>query len=365
MKDIRVSQPDMPPLDEFLPYLEKIWARRWLTNNGEFHQEFEQAIADYLDVPHVSLVANGTLALLLAIQALEIKGEVITTPYSFVATPHSLLWNGIEPVFADISAKTFSLDVQCVEQAITARTSAILAVHCYGFPSDIDGLRSLSERHGLPLIYDAAHCFGQRTRGQSLLSFGDVSVLSFHATKVFHTFEGGAIISSTPEMKQRVDYLRNFGFAGEIEIVDKGINAKMNEMQAAYGLLQLKYVDRAISHRAQMDALYRESLADISAVALPSIAALDRHNHSYFPVLIENGRDELYRALKENGVLCRRYFYPLLSNLDMYSGLASAARDKLPVANRMAEQILCLPMHAELTASDVQRVVSIIQKELG
>ena len=238
-------------------------------------------------------------------------------------------------------------------------------MHCYGFPSNIDGLQRLSDRHGLPLIYDAAHCFGQRTCGRSLLSFGDVSVLSFHATKVFHTFEGGAIISSTPEMKQRVDYLRNFGFAGEVEIVDKGINAKMNELQAAYGLLQLKYVDRSIAHRAQMDALYRESLAGVSGVALPSIANLDRHNHSYFPVLIAEGRDALYSALKEEGILCRRYFYPLLSNLDMYRGLASASQDNLPVANRMAEQVLCLPMHAELSAADVQRVVRVVKKELG
>ncbi|MBM6604628.1 MULTISPECIES: DegT/DnrJ/EryC1/StrS family aminotransferase [Leclercia] len=363
---IFVTSPLLPPLEEFMPYLQKIWQNRILTNGGEFHQELEEALARYLGVKYVCLFANGTLALLTALQALRVTGEVITTPYSFVATSHTLLWNGLTPVFADIDPHTFNIDPERIEELITPQTTAIMPVHCYGIPCNVDKIQQLADIYGLKVIYDAAHAFGVRQNETSILNHGDLSVLSFHATKVFNTFEGGAIICHDSRTKQRIDYLKNFGFAGETRVVAPGINAKMNEMEAAFGLLQLQYIDSALQERAAISERYSEALKDIPGVTFFDPKDRFEWNHSYYPILIDDSfplsRDALYEALKAEDVYCRRYFYPLISSFAMYNHLPSAASDKLPVASRLAEQILCLPIYPGLKIEDQMRVIETLRR---
>lgn len=366
MSKIFVTQPFLPPLKEFVPYLEKIWDNKWLTNSGPFHQELESALTEYLKVKNLALFTNGTIALVTALQALRITGEVITTPYSFVATAHSLMWNGIKPVFVDIDPFTCNLDTEKIEQAITPRTSAILPVHCYGNPCKVERIQEISDVYGLKVIYDAAHAFGISYKGESLLNYGDLSILSFHATKVFNTFEGGAIICPDAKTKQRIDYLKNFGFADEVTVVAPGINGKMNEIQAAFGLLHLKYADEAIEKRMNIDRIYREEFRDIKGVSLFPQSKEASINGSYFPLIIEPeyplSRDQLYENMKNNGIFSRRYFYPLISSFPMYRGLPSASPVNLPVATRIAEKVLCLPIHPNLSEEDVFRVVSVIKR---
>lgn len=366
MKDIFVTSPLLPPLDEFVPFLERIWSNKILTNGGEFHQELERALAEYLGVKYVCLFANGTLALLTAMQTLRISGEVITTPYSFVATSHSLLWNGLTPVFADIDPVTFNINPKSIEALITPQTTAILPVHCYGVPCDVDSIERIADIYGLKVIYDAAHAFGVKLRKNSILNFGDLSILSFHATKVFNTFEGGAIICHDVRTKERIDYLKNFGFAGETRIVAPGINAKMNEVEAAFGLLQLKYIDTALAERAAIYQRYSKMLATIPGVAFIQPPEDTIWNYAYCPVLITKKcsctRDEIYEGLKDEGIFTRRYFYPLITSFAMYRGLPSASPDKLPNANTIADTVLCLPIYPGLTITDQERIVSIIYK---
>lgn len=364
-KNVYVTQPYLPPLEEFIPFLEKIWESKWLTNGGPFHQELEKKLADYLGVEHVALFANGTLALVTALQALRITGEVITTPFSFVATAHSLLWNGIKPVFVDIDSTTFNIDPEKIEAAITPQTTAILPVHVYGYPCDVERIQKIADTYGLKVIYDAAHAFGVKYKNQSLLKHGDLSILSFHATKVFNTFEGGAIICPDAKTKKRIDDLKNFGYAGEVTVVATGINAKMNEVQAAFGVLQLKYVDKAIEMRSKIDALYRTQLSSVPGIACPQLPADAMHNYSYFPILIEKeyplSRDELNDKLRQQGIYARRYFYPLISEFPMYRGLPSAAQYNLPVARSAADHVLCLPIYPDLENETISRIISIIK----
>ena len=365
---ILVTQPLLPPLEEFIPYLEKIWESKWLTNNGQFHQQLEQALCTYLGVKHICLFSNGTLALITALQALRITGEVITTPFSFVATTHALWWNNIKPVFADIEPHTYNLDPEKVEAAITPNTTAIMPVHVYGNPCKLEAFQQIADTYNLKLIYDAAHAFGVEVNGQSVLNFGDLSVLSFHATKVFNTFEGGAIVCHDEKMKRHIDDLKNFGFRGETTVIAPGINAKMNELQAAFGLLQLKYIDEAREKRKQIAETYREELAGIKGIHCLNDLPNTKHAYSYFPILVEEhefgmSRDELYAKLKENNIFSRRYFYPLISNFPTYRGLTSANRDNLPVANNIAEKVLCLPIHPQLEKATIKRIVELITKK--
>jgi dTDP-4-amino-4,6-dideoxygalactose transaminase len=365
-KPIYVTQPDLPPLEEFIPYLEKIWENKWLTNNGPFHQHFEQALCNYLGVEHLALFTNGTIALVTALQTLRITGEVITTPYSFVATAHSLLWNGLTPVFVDIDPITFNLDPNKLEQAITPRTTAIMPVHCYGTPCNVEHIQQIADTYGLKVIYDAAHTFGVKYKGESLLKHGDLSVLSFHATKVYNTFEGGAIVCPDVKTKQRIDYLKNFGFADEVTVMAPGINGKMSEINAAFGLLQLKHVDAAIARRGEIDALYRSGLSDINGITcLTELSDSDR-SFSYFPILVGDtyplSRDGLYLKLKEYNIHSRRYFYPLISNMPMYRGLPSANQANLPVAEALSQQVLCLPIFSDLKHSEIELIVRCIKE---
>ena len=362
---IYVTQPHLPPLEEFLPYLEQIWANKWLTNAGPFHNELEVAIARHLDVPHLSLFTNGTIALVVALQALRISGEVITTPFTFVATTHSLLWNGIKPVFVDIDPATFNLDPNKIEAAITPQTTAIMPVHCYGNPCDMARIEAIADRYGLKVIYDAAHAFGVRHRGESIARHGDLTVLSFHATKTYNTFEGGAIVSPDAKTKQRIDYLKNFGIADEVTVVAPGINGKMNEVQSAFGLLQLKHLPEGLARRREVDLRYREALSGVPGLELPAADPAVEGNYSYFPVRIGPGfrmsRDALYERLRSAGVFARRYFYPLVSQMPMYRGLPSAAPEHLPEATRITQEVLCLPIHAELVNDDQERVLCMIK----
>ncbi len=363
---IYVTQPAIPPLEEYVEYLKQIWESKRLTNNGPFHQQFEKELADYLGVKYLSLFANGTLALVTALQVLRITGEVITSPFSFVATTHSLWWNNIKPVFVDIEQEFFTLDPDRIEAAITPQTSAILPVHVYGNPCRIEEIQKIADTYGLKVIYDAAHAFGVRINGSSILNYGDLSILSFHATKVFNTIEGGAIICHDEKTKKRVDYLKNFGFAGEITVIEPGINAKMNELQAAYGLLQLKYVDEYISKRKDIANLYREGLSDIKGIkVLYDIEGID-HSYTYFPVFIDDklygeSRDDLYERLKKNNIYGRRYFYPLISQFPTYRGLPSARLENLPFAYDVAEKVICLPIYPDLIRKDINKISSLIQ----
>lgn len=363
-KPIYVTQPYLPPLEEFIPYLEEIWANKILTNGGPFHQQLEQALCDYLGVKHIALFTNGTIALVTALQALRITGEVITTPYSFVATSHSLLWNGIKPVFVDIDPNIFNLDPTKIEAAITPQTTAIMPVHCYGHPCDVDAIQKIADNYNLKVIYDAAHAFGVKDAGGSILRHGDLSILSFHATKVFNTFEGGAIICPDAKTKLRMDQLKNFGFVDETTVVASGINGKMSEFNAALGLLQLKYIDGALVRRKAIDAAYREQLAGIKGIHCLDQVNEKFSNHSYFPILVESdyplSRDALYQKLQDNNIYTRRYFFPLISNFPMYRGLPSAARESLPVATRISEKVLCLPIYPDLDYSTISRILRIV-----
>ena len=364
ISNIYVTQPLLPPLDEFVSYLEEIWNNKWLTNNGPFHQRLEEELARELGVEHISLFANGTIALITALQCLRITGEVITTPFSFVATAHSLHWNGVKPVFADIDPVSFNLDPARIEAAISPSTTAIMPVHVYGRPCDVDAIQDIAARYGLRVIYDAAHAFGVRIAGKSILTYGDLSVLSFHATKVFNTFEGGAIVCRDRQTKERIDFLKNFGFADETTVVAPGINGKMNELQAAFGLLQLKHIDQALERRRAIDAKYRAALGGIRGLRIPELPKEVTSNFSYFPVLFSSQfpvtRDALYGELKAHGILSRRYFYPLISEFPTYRGLPSASPNNLPVATKVASEILCLPIHPGLSVEEQQRVIDCI-----
>ncbi|QDT03535.1 dTDP-4-amino-4,6-dideoxy-D-glucose transaminase [Rubripirellula lacrimiformis] len=363
-KPIYVTQPSLPPLEEFIPYLEKIWKSKILTNNGPFHKQLEEALCEYLDVEHVALFNNGTIALITALQALKIKGEVITTPYSFVATAHSLVWNNIEPVFVDIDPATCNLDPERIEEAITPRTTAILPVHCYGNPCNTERIQQIANTHGLKVIYDAAHAFGVKHKGESVLRHGDLSVLSFHATKVFNTFEGGAIICPNAEIKQRIDHLKNFGFADETTVMETGINGKMSEFNAALGLLQLKTIDNAIKRRRQTEARYRNALVNIPGITLLPDPADTIGNASYMPIMVNMeyplSRDELYQKLKDAGINGRRYFHPLICDLPMYSKLVDENRTQLKSARTAAENIICLPIYPSLLNKQVDEVADLI-----
>jgi dTDP-4-amino-4,6-dideoxygalactose transaminase len=361
---IYVTQPYLPPLAEFIPYLEKIWASKHLTNGGPFHQRLEQQLCEHLGVEHLALFANGTLALVTALQALRVTGEVITTPYSFVATAHSLLWNGIKPIFVDVEPGTLNLDPSKIEAAITPQTTAILPVHVYGHPCRVDAIQRIADNYNLRVIYDAAHAFGVRLGQSSVLQHGDLSVLSFHATKVFTTCEGGAIVCPDAKTKQRIDHLKNFGFVDEVTVVAPGINGKMQEMSAALGLLQLEHVGKALARRKEIDTRYRQGLAGARGIRCLGPSAGFTANYAYFPILVEENyplsRDALYDKLKSQDIHPRRYFYPLISEFPMYRGLASAHRDNLPVAYAMANKILCLPIYPALSDQDVARVSGLI-----
>lgn len=366
-KQITVTSPLMPSLEEFNVYLEDIWKRKWITNNGYYHKELEKALCEYLGVPYISLFTNGTLPLITALQALRITGEVITTPFSFVATTHSLWWNGIKPVFVDIDPITCNLDPEKIEAAITPRTTAIMPVHVYGNPCDTKRIQDIADKYGLKIIYDAAHAFGVKVNGESVLNAGDMSTLSFHATKVYNTIEGGALVMHDEQTKKRIDYLKNFGFAGETEVVAPGINSKMDEMRAAYGLLNLKQVDKAIEWRKHVAELYRAALKNVEGITFFNDIPGVTHNYAYFPIFVDSEkygmtRDELYFKMKEHNVLGRRYFYPLISSFSTYRGLESANKDNLPVATEKAEQVICLPMYYGLSDEDIERIVLLITK---
>jgi dTDP-4-amino-4,6-dideoxygalactose transaminase len=364
---IYVTQPSLPPLEEFIPYLQQIWESKRLTNSGPFHQQFEQALCDYLGVKHLALFTNGTLALVTALQALRISGEVITTPYSFVATAHSLLWNGIKPVFVDIDPITLNLDPDRIEAAITPQTTAIMPVHCYGHPCDVERIEKVADNYGLKVIYDAAHAFGVQYQNGSVLNHGDLSVLSFHATKVFNTFEGGAIVCHDAKTKQRIDHLKNFGFVDEVTVIAPGINGKMSEINAAFGLLQLKYIDESLQKRKAIDRRYRKALAGVKGIHCLSVAGEKIANYAYFPILVQPdyplNRDALYQKLQDNGIYARRYFYPLISDFPMYRGMPSAAHANLPVARKIAEQIICLPIYPALSNEQADFIIELIARQ--
>lgn len=395
---ITVTSPLLPDLKEFEKYLEDIWNRKWITNNGYYHKELETALADYLKVPYISLFTNGTLPLITALQALRITGEVITTPYSFVATTHSIWWNGCKPVFVDIDPRTGNIDPDKIEAAITPRTTAIMPVHCYGKPCDVRRIKEIADRYGLKVIYDAAHAFALEIpkneedynrafnesqnvlepssntcrknvtiETESILNWGDMSTLSFHATKVFNTIEGGAMIMHDAETKKRIDYLKNFGFAGETTVVGPGINSKVDEMRSAYGLLNLKQVDQAISNRRKVAYVYREALREVDGITFFEDMPGVKHNYAYFPIFVDEEkygitRDELYFKMKEANVLGRRYFYPLISEFSTYRGLESADQKNLSNAHKMANSVLCLPMHHELRDNDIERILAFFKK---
>lgn len=366
-KQITVTSPLLPKLEDFIPMLQDIWDRKWLTNNGFYHKELEKALAEYLGVEYISLFTNGTLPLITALQAMKITGEVITTPYSFVATTHSIWWNGIKPVFVDVDPITGNMDPEKIEAAISPHTTAIMPVHVYGTPCNVERIQQIANTYGLKVIYDAAHAFGVQINGQSILKYGDMSTLSFHATKVYNTIEGGALVCHDEATKQRIDFLKNFGFNGETTVVAPGINSKMDEIRSAYGLLNLKQVDAAIASRKRIAAAYREGIKDI-----PGLRYLDdiegvRQNYAYFPLFINEkefgmSRDALYFKLQESNIYGRRYFYPLISTFSTYRGLESSNPANLPNATKLANEVICLPMYADLSDEDVQRIIDSIKK---
>lgn len=367
MELITVTSPLLPNLDEFNALLKEIWNSKWITNNGSFHKQLEKELAEYLKVPYISLFTNGTLPLITALQAMRITGEVITTPYSFVATTHSLWWNGIRPVFVDIDPATGNIDPDKIEAAITPKTTAIMPVHVYGKPCDTKRIQNIADKYGLKVIYDAAHAFGVEVNGESILNAGDMSTLSFHATKVYNTIEGGALVMHDEKTKRRIDYLKNFGFAGETEVVAPGINSKMDEIRAAYGLLNLRLVDACIEARHQAAIRYREALRNVEGIKFMDDMPGVKHNYSYFPIFVDAEkygmtRDELYFKMKDKNVLGRRYFYPLISEFTTYRGLPSANPDNLPNALKMANSVICLPMHHELSEEHINRIVDLIVK---
>ncbi len=363
---IKVTSPLLPDLPDFENVLRDIWNKQWITNNGEYHQRLEQALCDYLNVPYISLFTNGTLPIITALQALQVTGEVITTPFSFVATTHAIWWNGLMPVFVDVDPRTGCLDPSKIEAAITSKTTAIMPVPVYGMPCDVDAIQEIAKAHGLKVIYDAAHTFGVRdAKGVSPCAYGDLSTLSFHATKVYNTIEGGAIVMRTAEMKKHIDFLKNFGFANEVEVVGPGINGKMDEIRSAYGLLNLKKVDSAIASRKEVASIYRTELQDVEGITMFDEPQGVHLNYSYFPIFVDEkeygmSRDALYFKMQERGVFGRRYFYPLISSFDTYRGLPSANPFNLPVATKLANEVICLPIHHELTSSDVHKILEII-----
>lgn len=366
-KQITVTSPLLPNLDDFNGMLKQIWESKWITNNGQFHKQLEKELAAYLKVPYISLFTNGTLPLITALQALRITGEVITTPYSFVATTHALWWNGIKPVFVDIDPATGNINPDKIEAAITPKTTAIMPVHVYGKPCDTKRIQEIADQYGLKVIYDAAHAFGVEVNGESILNAGDLSTLSFHATKVYNTVEGGAMVMHDEKMKKRIDYLKNFGFANETTVVGPGINSKMDEVRSAYGLLNLKQVDAAIEARHQVAIKYREALRNVEGITFFDDMPGVKHNYSYFPIFVDAKkygmtRDELYFKMKEQNVLGRRYFYPLISEFSTYRGLESAKPENLPEAHKMADSVICLPMHHALNNDDIQRILDCIIK---
>jgi len=364
-----VTKPSLPDLNEFISYLESIWESKSLTNNGKFHQQLEKEMADFLKVEYVSLFANGTLALLTSLQVLRITGEVITTPFSFVATTHSLWWNNIKPVFVDIEPNYCNIDPEKIEAAITPQTTAILPVHVYGNPCNIHEIQSIANIYGLKVIYDAAHAFGNKINGNSILNYGDLSTLSFHATKCYNTMEGGAIISHDKITKQRIDYLKNFGFADETTVMAPGINSKMNEMQAALGLLQLKHYNNNLLKRKQLFVLYETKLQDVKGISLLKINSdLSDFNYSYFPIFVNKkdygiSRDDLYSLLKKHNIFGRRYFYPLISQFPTYRGLYSSKPSNLPIAHEITEKVICLPLYSDLQEQHIKKIVNIIKNE--
>lgn len=363
---LTVTSPLLPPLEEFIPYLQKIWDNKWLTNNGEMHRELERQLAEYLGVQYISLFTNGTLPLITALQALEIEGEVITTPYSFVATTHSIWWNKLQPVFVDVEPETGNLDPRKIEAAITEKTTALMPVHVYGNPCDVDAIQKIADKHHLKVIYDAAHAFGVKINGQSILNFGDISTLSFHATKTYTTVEGGALVCHSVEMKQKIDHLKNFGFAGETSVVAPGINSKMDEIRAAFGLLNLKYIDGAIANRKRITELYRSKLQNVQGIRFLQDMNGVTHNYSYFPIFVVSeqygmSRDDLYELLKTHNIYGRRYFYPLISSFEPYCEYVSARKENLPIASKLANEVICLPIYADLAEDDVNRVVDVIK----
>lgn len=368
-KFIPVTQPFLPPLEEFLPYLQKIWDSKLVTNGGPFHAQLEQSLCEYLGVEHLSLFSNGTLALITALQAMKITGEVITTPFSFVATTHALHWNGVRPVFADIDPVSMNLDPQKVEAAITPQTTAIVPVHVYGNPCEVEAIERIADTYGLRVLYDAAHAFGVRKNGRSVLQFGDMSVLSFHGTKIFNTFEGGAIICQDAKTKRRIDNLKNFGFVDEVTVIGPGINGKMNEVQAAFGLLQLQHMGHVMAARAQIAERYRSAFQNVRGLLLHEVPAHSTRNNSYFPIRITREfpvtRDTLYDALREKSIWARRYFYPLISEFPTYRGLPSAARANLPVAAEVSQQVLCLPIYPALDARTQDSIIDIVLAAAG
>ena len=366
-RQITVTAPLLPNLDEFQSLLKEIWDSKWITNNGSFHKQLEKELASYLKVPYLSLFTNGTLPLITALQALQIKGEVITTPYSFVATTHSLWWNGIKPVFVDINLATGNIDPDKIEAAITPQTTAIMPVHVYGKPCDTKRIQEIADKYGLKVIYDAAHAFGVEENGESILNAGDMSTLSFHATKVYNTIEGGALIMHDEKTKKEIDYLKNFGFAGETEVVGPGINSKMDEIRAAYGILNLRQVDAAIEARHKIAVEYRKAFRGLEGITFMDDMPGVKHNYSYFPIFVDadkygETRDELYFRMREENVYGRRYFYPLISEFATYRDLPSASKENLPNAHRMAESVICLPMHHELSDNDLVRIIDTIKR---
>lgn len=364
-KPIYITKPVMPPLKEFEEYLNQIWESRILTNGGPFHNRLEKELSEFLGVKYISLFSNGTLALITALQTLRITGEVITTPFSFVATTHALWWNGIKPVFADIESKTFTIDPLRIEAAITPKTTAIMPVHVYGNPCNMIEIQRVADTYGLKVIYDSAHAFNVKVNNVSILNLGDLSVLSFHATKVYNTIEGGAIVCHDEKTKARIDFLKNFGYAGETTVIAPGINAKMNELQAAYGLLQLKSLENAINQRHSIVKRYREKLTDIKGIQFLGDIEGVNHNYAYFPILVNHeqfgiSRDELYDLFRKEDIYARKYFYPLISDFPTYRGLDSAQPGNLPIAARISQQVLCLPLYPEMTTEEIDKVSAII-----
>lgn len=364
---VYVTRPSLPPLEEFIPYLEKIWESHVLTNNGEFHKQLEKALCEYLGVKYISLFCNGTIALLTALQSLRITGEVITTPFSFVATAHALKWNGIEPVFVDIDPVTCNLDPEKIEAAITDKTTAIMPVHVYGNPCDVDAMRKIADNNGLKVIYDAAHAFGVKKDGVSVANYGDLSVLSFHATKTFTTFEGGAIVCHDEKTKDRIDKLKNFGFAGETNVIEFGINGKMNEFQAAFGLLHLKYIDSYIAKRKSVALAYRRMLKDIPGIKIMEDIQGVTHNYSYFPVFMDEdaygkSRDAVYEILKENNIFCRRYFFPLITDFQVYKDKSQPNTATLETARKVADCVLCLPIYPGLDIASIDFIAKLLRR---
>lgn len=365
-KNIFITQPDLPDIEEFFPYLKEIWQRKQVTNNSKFHQELEQKLAQFLGVKHVSLFANGTLALMVALKSLDLKGEVITTPFSFVATSNALLWNNLKPIFVDIDHDTLNLNPEKIEKAITKETTAILPVHVYGNPCDVKSIKKIAQKHNLSLIYDAAHAFGTKINNKSILNYGDLSILSFHATKIFNTIEGGAIICHNKEAKKKIDRLKNFGIVNKTTVEEAGINAKMNELQAAMGLLQLKHIKGNIKKRKEIAETYRKELKNINGISLLEKKDSVEYNYGYFPILIDKEkygmtRDELYEKFKQNNIHVRRYFYPLISDFSPYKQLKSSNKNNLPIANDIANKILCLPIYPELEKKDIERIINLIR----